>query len=54
VLIEDPRPHGVKKLKAELDLYRSRAGDYRIVYAIDDHTKVIDIVRIRHRSKAYE
>ena len=50
----DPRPPGVKKLKGELDLWRIRIGDYRVIYSIDDRARVVDIVRVRHRSKAYE
>ena len=50
----DPRPPGVKKLKGELELWRIRMGDYRVIYSIDDRARVVDIVRVRHRSKAYE
>ncbi|MGA7614915.1 MAG: type II toxin-antitoxin system RelE/ParE family toxin [Thermoanaerobaculia bacterium] len=53
-LSSNPRPPGVKKLKGALDLWRIRAGDWRVIYAIDDRKRAVDIVRIRHRSKAYE
>jgi len=53
-LSRDPRPPGVKKLKGEPALWRIRASDYRIIYAIDDRERVVDVVRVRHRSKAYE
>jgi mRNA interferase RelE/StbE len=53
-LASDPRPSGVKKLKGQLDLWRIRAGDYRIIYTIEDRARLVDIVRVRHRSKAYE
>lgn len=49
----DPRPPGTKKLKGERDLWRLREGDYRIVYSIDDKARVVDIVGVPHRSKAY-
>ncbi|MBW3670186.1 MAG: type II toxin-antitoxin system RelE/ParE family toxin [Acidobacteria bacterium] len=52
-LASEPRPHGVKKLKGERELWRIRVGDYRVVYAIDDDTRTIDVVRARHRSKVY-
>ncbi len=29
-------------------------GDYRVIYAIDDAKKAIDIIAVRHRSKAYQ
>jgi mRNA interferase RelE/StbE len=44
----------VKKLKGEENAYRIRVGDYRIVYAIDDVIKIIEIQRIRHRKDAYK
>lgn len=52
-LSREPRPAGVKKLKGVLDLRRVRVGDYRVVYSIDDATRVVDIIGIPHRSKAY-
>jgi len=44
----------VKKLKAEEGFYRVRAGDYRIVYTIDDATSTVVVVKIAHRSEVYE
>jgi mRNA interferase RelE/StbE len=35
-LAGDPRPPGCKKLKGEDNLWRVRAGDYRIVFEIHD------------------
>jgi mRNA interferase RelE/StbE len=52
-LAGEPRPRGVRKLQGERDLWRIRAGDYRVVYSIDDRGRTIDVVRVRHRSKAY-
>ena len=52
-LLEKPRPDGCKKVIGE-ELWRVRAGDYRIVYVIDDETKTIDIRRIRHRKDVYK
>lgn len=53
-LIENPRPGGCKKLAGFRDLWRIRVGDYRIVYAIDDKTKRVEVMRIAHRSEVYE
>jgi mRNA interferase RelE/StbE len=53
-LRNDPRPVHGKKLKGPLDLWRIRVGDYRVIYSIDDRARLVDIVRIRHRSKAYD
>jgi mRNA interferase RelE/StbE len=52
-LAENPRPHGVKKLSGEEDLWRIRVGDYRVIYQISDRELVVLVVRVRHRSDAY-
>ncbi|MCX6563936.1 MAG: type II toxin-antitoxin system RelE/ParE family toxin [Candidatus Aminicenantes bacterium] len=51
-LTDEPRPHGCLKLTAE-EGYRIRAGDYRVLYRIDDEAKRIFIYRIKHRKDAY-
>lgn len=43
----------VKKLSGEIDVYRLRVGDYRIIYRIERHKVVIEIVRIAHRREVY-
>lgn len=53
-LARTPRPHGVKKLKGEPTRWRIRVSDWRVIFAIDDAQRVVDIIYIRHRSKAYE
>ena len=53
-LAKEPRPTGCRKLHGERFLWRIRVGDYRVVYAIYDDDRVVDIVAVRHRSKAYE
>ena len=50
---ENPRPHGCVKLK-DRDGYRIRVGDYRVIYAVDDDRRLVDVNAVRHRSKAYE
>ena len=49
----EPRPRGCRKLSGEQSLWRIRVSDYRVVYAIDDEEMVVDIVTVRHRSRAY-
>jgi mRNA interferase RelE/StbE len=51
-LENDARPPGCEKLSA-LERYRVRQGDYRIIYAVDDDARTVDIVRIGHRSEVY-
>ncbi len=49
----EPRPPGVKKLSDVEDLYRVRAGDYRIVYQIRDNELVVLVVGVAHRKEVY-
>ncbi len=53
-LATEPRPDGCRKLVGEENLWRIRIGDYRVIYSINDDTRIIDITTVRHRSKAYE
>ncbi|TAN43306.1 MAG: type II toxin-antitoxin system RelE/ParE family toxin [Nitrospirae bacterium] len=50
-LSSDPRPHGSKKLTGK-EGYRVRAGNYRILYTIDDKAKIVVIYKIKIRSEA--
>ncbi len=52
-LAENPRPPGVEKLEGADDLYRIRAGDYRIVYRIEDERLLVLVIRIGHRREVY-
>jgi mRNA interferase RelE/StbE len=52
-LADDPRPHGVKKLEGSGELYRIRAGDYRILYQIEDARLVIVVVDVGNRRDIY-
>jgi mRNA interferase RelE/StbE len=54
LLSREPRPTGCRKLVGEENLWRMRVGDYRILYSIDDGNKSVDVIAVRHRSKAYE
>jgi mRNA interferase RelE/StbE len=49
----DPRPGGVRKLRGSTNLWRLRIGDYRVVYSVDDDSRLVDIIAVRHRSDAY-
>jgi mRNA interferase RelE/StbE len=53
VLAEDPRPPGCVKLMGSGNLWRLRVGDYRLVYAIDDARKLVDIRIVVHRREVY-
>ena len=49
----EPRPAGCRKLRGANDLWRLRIGDYRVIYAVSDRARTVDVVIVRHRSKAY-
>lgn len=52
LLSKNPRPYGTLKLTNE-NGYRIRAGDYRLLYRIDDKAKEILIYRVKHRKEVY-
>lgn len=52
-LADAPFPPGVKRLNSDVDLWRIRVGDYRIVYTIESGRVVVTIVRIGHRREIY-
>jgi len=35
------------------DLWRIRIGDWRVGYGIDDQARVVDVLRVNHRSQFY-
>jgi len=45
-----PRPRNCVKLQGRGNLWRIRVGVYR---AIDDESKLVDIIAVRHRRDAY-
>jgi mRNA interferase RelE/StbE len=53
-LAGNPRPAGCKKLKGYKDQWRVRAGDWRVIYIIDDAAKLVSVTRIAHRREVYE
>jgi mRNA interferase RelE/StbE len=52
LLRETPRPAGCKK-SVNLDAWRLRVGDYRIVYLINDTAEAITVAKIKPRASAY-
>jgi mRNA interferase RelE/StbE len=51
-LAHNPRPPGHEKLTGQ-ERYRIRQGDYRVVYAIDDEARIVEVVKIGHRREVY-
>ena len=52
-LAKEPYPRGCRKLHGEENLWRIRIGDYRVIYAIYDKKRIVDIIAVRHRSEVY-
>jgi len=44
----------VKKIEGEKDTYRVRIGKYRIIYFVDRNNKIIHVLKIEKRGKAYK
>lgn len=49
----DPRPSGAKKLEGS-ELYRVRAGNFRVIYAIEDAALCVLVVKVADRKEAYK
>ena len=52
-LSNDPRPDGCEKLAGFEDRFRLRQGSWRIIYAVDDDVRTVEIVKIGHRREVY-
>ena len=52
-LADDPRPRQTVKLTGAERLYRIRVGDYRIVYSVDDESRLVIVHHVRHRGVVY-
>ena len=52
-LAAEPRPQGAEKLAGRSNIYRVRQGDYRIIYSVDDESRVVDVIRVGHRRDVY-
>ncbi len=53
-LAMNPRPDGCKKLVSNREeLWRVKVGEYRILYAIDDEIRIVDIHHVGHRREIY-
>jgi len=50
---QNPRAPGSQKLAGDDERYRIRQGAYRIVYSVNDVTRLVEIVKIGHRREVY-
>lgn len=51
-LSDDPRPAGCRKLRGR-EGWRTRVGDYRVIYEIDDEAREALITDVGHRRDIY-
>ena len=52
-LSENPRPSGCRKISGSKSDWRIRIGVFRVIYEIDDKTRSVKVMRVRHRKEAY-
>lgn len=52
-LANDPLPRGARKLTGYDDVFRIRAGHYRILYSVSSAKLVVIILKIGHRREVY-
>lgn len=53
LLATQPHSSGSEKLAGRPKLYRVRQGNYRVIYSVDDETRVVDVVKVGHRRDVY-
>ena len=51
-LSSNPRPRGARKL-VDQPGWRIRVGDYRVLFEVDDASRVVTVYRAGHRSDVY-
>jgi mRNA interferase RelE/StbE len=52
-LASEPRPVGAESFQGHPPWLRVRAGDYRIIYAVDDQAHVVTVAIVGHRRDVY-
>lgn len=55
-LAEDPYQLGqdIKKLQGIESCYRLRVNDYRVLYQLNNHVLIIEVIKIAHRKEVYQ
>lgn len=52
-LYDEPRPYNSKKLSGGGSRWRIRVGNYRVLYEINDESRLVKVYRIAHRKEVY-
>ncbi|NTU45865.1 MAG: type II toxin-antitoxin system RelE/ParE family toxin [Chlorobiaceae bacterium] len=50
----EPFPHGSKKIRGSIHTYRIRKGIYRIIYSVEHHQLIIQVITVGHRREIYQ
>jgi len=50
-LADEPRPHGVRKIKGAERAFRIRVGSYRVVYEVYDDENLVLILQVARRTE---
>jgi mRNA interferase RelE/StbE len=53
LVLENPFKQGVLKL-AERQSFRTRIGDYRLIFNVNEVERVVTLIAVGYRSKIYE
>ncbi|GAB6178953.1 type II toxin-antitoxin system toxin RelE3 [Desulfotomaculum defluvii] len=53
-MLEEPRNADIKKLKGEINLWRLRVGDHRVIFRIEQEQITIYAMRVLHRREVYK
>ena len=53
-LAATPRPRGCEKIKTDRERFRIHAGNYRIIYEVQDDVLLVLVIRIDHRQSVYK
>jgi mRNA interferase RelE/StbE len=48
-----PRPAGARQVVGGERTYRLRVGVYRVIYQVDDASRRVTVLHVRHRKDAY-
>ena len=50
----EPRRRGVAAVRGRPGVLRARVGDYRVLFKVDDHQRVVSVGRIALRGRVYK
>jgi mRNA interferase RelE/StbE len=53
LLVSDARPPGTEKLRGFDRVYRMRVGQHRVIYEVDDESRLVRVIRVGHRRDVY-